>query len=258
MNSSSSIIFQPVLLPRFWLTLFWALILSVGVGFWNWSEWRLAEMASPQTIILLPKATLDETERRQIQHQIEAEPGLARAHWVSPSDLTRQVARRFPQEEWQTLFPADAAWMPWLLEVQPSDPLNQEALLRAFAARQKQAGTWRLILLGSPTVANADRTAVGGAPRVGLLAAAGRLERRRRPVAAAMAGTRRSNPAGMERGGRLGRAGGGLGRRPAGRTAGGSGRAKPDSGPCRRLPACHAGLIRAKTAKKKSFIPCHQ
>jgi hypothetical protein len=131
---------------RLWVTLLWTLTLSVGSAGWDWSERQFQELALPQRLVLLSKGTLDDRQRQEVRGKLLGEPGIGGVQWISPADLTHQVSRRFPQAEWQGLFPADGAWLPWVLEVHPADPLSQSELIRAFVARREQEGSWRLVL----------------------------------------------------------------------------------------------------------------
>lgn len=137
---------RPLGQERLWITFLWALTLSVGLAGLDWTERWFHEEARTQTVVLLPRGTMDEDQRQGLRTKLEREPGVAATQWRSPAELTRQISGRFPQSEWQGLFPTDEAWLPWVLEVHPADPLESGELIRAFIARRQQEGAWRLTL----------------------------------------------------------------------------------------------------------------
>jgi len=140
---------HPLRQERLWVTLLWALTLSVGLAGLDWAERAFEASAAAQTIAMLPKENPDDARRKEIRDQLSREPAVASAEWRAPAELAGQLARRYPQPQWQGLFPSDQAWLPWILEVRPEAPLDHLGLLRALAARHEQEGAWRLILWDS-------------------------------------------------------------------------------------------------------------
>lgn len=131
---------------RLWVTLLWTLTLAVGLAGWDWAELHAEDAAAGQTMILLPRDPLDEGAREAVRARLAGEAGVASASWIAPAELARRLSQRFPQAEWQDLFPADEAWLSWVLEIRPAAPLDTLALMRDFAARRQHEGAWRLAL----------------------------------------------------------------------------------------------------------------
>jgi len=80
--------------------------------------------AADQTLVMLPESELDLGEREERRRRMMGEPGVGDARWVAPADLVRQLVRRNPEPGWRELLPEDRAWLPWVLEVRPIDPLG--------------------------------------------------------------------------------------------------------------------------------------
>lgn len=160
-----SVILAPLGMERFWLTLLWAVSLAVGVALWDWVEAHFREAAAGQTVLLLPAEPLDDTQRQAVLRMVSQDPAVASANWRSPADLSRIVMVRFPQAEWARLFPADDAWMPWVLEVRPRPPLESHGLIQAFIRQREQEGSWRLVLWDNILIQNlsGERAAVRAA-----------------------------------------------------------------------------------------------
>lgn len=137
---------RPLRNARLWVTLLWSLTLAVGLAGWDWAERHFEDGAAGQTMILLPRDPLDDAAREAVRARLAAESGVLSATWIAPAELTRRLSQRFPQSEWQDLFPADEAWLSWVLEVRPAAPLDALAQMRDFAARRQHEGSWRLVL----------------------------------------------------------------------------------------------------------------
>jgi hypothetical protein len=156
-NSTIAGFSTPLGQGRLWVTLLWSLTLAVGLAALDWAERQFFEAAVGQTLVLLPARALDETQRQAERARLSGEPGVTGVQWRSPAELTRQVSRRFPQSQWKELFPTDEAWLPWVLEARPVDPLGEPEQVRSFIARRQKEGTWRLVLWDGAAIQNLAR-----------------------------------------------------------------------------------------------------
>jgi hypothetical protein len=126
---------------RFWVTLLWAMVLAVVVTALDWAEGELRTRAAALPILMVPEARLGEdARRRQLESVTQTWDGV-RAAWLSPADQATRISRRFPDEHWRQALDADDAWLPWVLQVWPADPLGHPATAGALAAwGEQQAG----------------------------------------------------------------------------------------------------------------------
>lgn len=135
--------------PRFWCTVLWALVIGVGVGAWYLAEQYLGRRAAQQTIFMTPTRDLTEAQRRQAIDDIRPVPTVAAAVWVSPEQLTFRVENQFADPQWAELIPKETAWLPWILEVRPRDPLDRLPAIAGWIGTLKQEGQWQVLWNGS-------------------------------------------------------------------------------------------------------------
>ena len=183
----------PLSLGRFWVTTLWVVMLGVGLAGWEWGERRLRVAAADQTLVMLPESELDLGEREDRRRRMIGEPGVGDARWVAPADQVRRLARRHPEPGWRELLPEDRAWLPWVLEVRPIDPLGDPLTIGSFIARRKQEGGWPLALWDAERIGRlrdarrALRVGMGLWLALGALAGAAALARYPWPASAGAA-----------------------------------------------------------------------
>lgn len=167
--------------PRLWLTLLWAFVLAVGAAGLDWSERTLARRAAAEPLLLLPERELTPDQRRQEETDIAADPAVRSARWLAPADLARQMQRRFDDPRWSDLMPRDEeAWLPWMMQVHPYNPLDRLASIEGFVARRRQQGGWTVLWTGDELRALARtrsqlRMAIGSLLLLAAVAGAGAL-----------------------------------------------------------------------------------
>lgn len=135
--------------PRFWIVFLWAFTVAGGFGAGYWAYEYFHAQAARQTILLVPDQALDEIRRNELALKLGAEPCIASATWLAPADQTQRLQSQFPDERWKEAYPADANWLPWVLEVKPADPLGNRDLLTAFIAKRHDEGGWQVYWDGS-------------------------------------------------------------------------------------------------------------
>lgn len=146
---SNHSLFSPLAQPRLWVILLWALTFAVAAAGFDRFQRHLRDEAAGQKILLVSDQSPGDNQRAELLKKMESEPGVASAAWISPADQVRRIQGQFPDESWREAFPANEAWLPWMLEVGPADPLRNRDLLTGFIARRRQEGGWQVYWDGS-------------------------------------------------------------------------------------------------------------
>lgn len=156
---------------RVWLTSLWACTLAALVCAGQWfyfdSNSRLDRAA-----LLTPAHDLSAEQRESALRSILGYAEIAGGRWISPADMTREAAESAGGAGLDSVFPADAAWMPWVLEIQFREiALKPEPAAFRVAALRKDP-YWRLVAWDDSAV-RADALRLRGAlTLLGILAGA--------------------------------------------------------------------------------------
>ena len=134
---------------RLWVALMWSLAVAVGVAAFDVADRQIRADAARQQMILMPATEMDATARRAAKMKMLADPAVVSVRWRSPAESLRDLSRRFTQPQWRDLMPREDQALPWLLEVQPADPLGGNAQIRDLIARHRKDG-WLVLWNNEP------------------------------------------------------------------------------------------------------------
>ncbi len=136
----------PLSLGRLWITFVWALVLGAGVGVWVWMDDWFSTQAWTMNLLLLPEREPDGPRREALRRTLLNEAVVREARWLSPDELLRSLERSQSELRPADLIPSEPAWLPWVLELRPRDPLTHAAEIQALVARLGREADWELAL----------------------------------------------------------------------------------------------------------------
>jgi hypothetical protein len=145
MNHRSTHIFSPFSDTRLWITLLWSVLLSVILMVYRVSESVFRQKARGSQVILLPNQDPDEHEREAEAARLGAEPGVRYVSWVQPAEVARQIEIAFQDVPDGELEPPEESWIPWMLEIRMSEPLDHIDRTRDFILKRRQEALWTVI-----------------------------------------------------------------------------------------------------------------
>lgn len=134
-----------------WIAL-WSATLALGVATGS-SVWeRIESRAAERAILLLPASETSETDRERWLASLLEKNSVASGEWLSPTTLVQRVSTSVPADLWAQLFSDDDAWLPWLLQLRPVDPLHSSAELEATLEAFHADPRFRLVLYDQPAL----------------------------------------------------------------------------------------------------------
>lgn len=133
-------------LSRTFTACLWAIVLaSIAAAADGYIRWNREE-ASKLTVLLLPSEAPDEAAREARAAEIESNPAVASARWLSPKDLAQQTSQSVSRELWPSLFGEDEAWLPWIAEIRFANPVADSEAVKQTVADLDSDSYWQLVL----------------------------------------------------------------------------------------------------------------